>query len=138
LARRGAAVQPWDPPAGSARKPLTPPEGVSARDIVVLHQVLCSRDQPGRDLRRLVSLLPAHTRLALCEPASYGRLGRWLAGHLSGTPGRRVLGTDPAKLASMCLCAGLSSLHQTWPQGLRSLVLITGKVHPVAARLWEG
>lgn len=147
LVRVGHAVtQRRDPEAGNAagdvgedavaRESLfdAPPVGLERYDALVLVQVLGRRSEPLEDLVRLVRAARPGALVVLAEQAAWGRGGRWL-GRLAGRLLGRPLVTDASELGALCLNAGLTDLRQTWPQGLRSLVLTTGRVHALARTL---
>jgi hypothetical protein len=100
-------------------------------DAVVLMQVLGRRSDPGQDLARLVRAARPRALVILVEQAAWGRGGLWLVRMVGRVLGRSLI-TDATELSALCLNAGLTDLRQTWPQGLRSLVLTTGRVHALA------
>ncbi len=95
---------------------------------------LARREDPLGDLRRLVGASRPGALVLLVEQAAYGRGGLWL-GRLVGRMLGRPLLVDASELGALCLNAGLTDLRQTWPQGLRSLVLTRGRAHPMARLL---
>lgn len=111
-----------------------PAGGLEAYDALVLVRVLGRRSDPQQDLIHLVRAAQPGGRLILVEQAAWGSGGRFV-GRLMGRLLGRPLVTDATELGALCLNAGLSGLRQTWPQGLRSLVLTTGRVHPLARAL---
>jgi len=103
-------------------------------DALVLMQVVGRRSEAPEDLARLVRAARPGAFVVLVEQAAWGRGGLWfvrMMGRLLGRP----LVTDATELSALCLNAGLTGLRQTWPQGLRSLVLTTGRVHALARTL---
>jgi hypothetical protein len=120
----------------AAGKPLfeAPPAGLAPFDALVLVQVLGRRPEPLVDLARLVRAARPGALVVLAEQAAWGSGGQWL-GRLAGRLLGRPLVTDASELGALCLNAGLGDLRQTWPQGLRSLVLTTGRVHALARTL---
>jgi hypothetical protein len=132
----GRAQADGDGSGDGAQGPLftAPPGGLETYDALVLVQVVGRRDQPLQDLRRLVRAGRSGARVLLVEQAAWGPGGQWL-GRLAGRIFGRPLVTDAAELASLCLNAGLRDVRQTWPQGLRSLVLTAGRIHPLSRAL---
>lgn len=111
-----------------------PPVALERYDALVLVRVLGRRSDPLEDLARLVRAARPGGLVVLAEQAAWGRGGRWL-GQLAGRLLGRPLVADASELGALCLNAGLTDLRQTWPQGLRSLVLTTGRVHALARTL---
>ncbi len=143
LRRAGHTVVHWQTDAsdaaaadpGSHCAPLDrPPEGLADLQALVLVGVLTGREDPQADLRRLVRLTRPGAQVFVAEPAAYNRRGRVLS-RLLGRFLHHPLTTDSQELGAICLAAGLTGLRQVWPQGLRSLVLTEGRVHPLSPRL---
>lgn len=123
-----------EPGAASGSLFDAPVGGLEPFDALVLLQVLRRRPDLQQDLARLVQSARPGAQLILVEQAAWGSGGRWI-GALLGRLFGRPLVTDATELGALCLNAGLCGLRQTWPQGLRSLVLTTGRVHPLAREL---
>jgi len=122
-----------DVTAGTSLFDETPP-GLERYDALVLVRGLGRRSDPLGDLTRLVRAARPGALVVLVEQAAWGRGGQWfgrLASRLLGRP----LVSDASELGALCLNAGLRDLRQTWPQGLRSLVLTMGRVHALARTL---
>ena len=111
-----------------------PPEDLASYAALVLVNVLGRRADPLSDLQRLVKGGQPGGLVLIAEQAAWGSTGRFL-GRLLGRLARRSLWMDPTTLGAICLSAGLTELRQTWPQGLRSLVLVRGRIHPLAGDL---
>jgi len=111
-----------------------PPAGLERYDALVLVQVLGRRSEPLEDLVRLVRAARPGALVVLADQAAWGRGGRWI-GRLAGRLLGRPLVSDASEVGALCINAGLTELRQTWPQGLRSLVLTTGRVHGLTRTL---
>jgi SAM-dependent methyltransferase len=136
LAKAGHAVTLWQTGGQPGGGPLfdAGTAEIERYDVLVLVQVLGRRPEPLEDLRHLVRAARPGGLVVLAESAAWGRGGRWL-GRLVGRLLGRPLVSDASELGALCLNAGLTELRQTWPQGLRSLVLTTGRVHALARLL---
>ncbi|MFH2008809.1 MAG: hypothetical protein ABI333_19635 [bacterium] len=149
LRRAGHAVTLWTlggagEAAAALKAPLTwrstlehPPPALDRYEALVLVNVLGRRVDPQGDLRRLVREARPGALVLAAEQAAFGQGGRMLSRWFGRLLGRTLL-MEPSELAAVFLNAGLSGLRQSWPQGLRSLVLIRGRVHRLARVLDPG
>jgi hypothetical protein len=132
LRRAGHEVATWDAPGPVLPESLR--DGWAQADLLVLSGLLGGARIAPDDLRPLLAAARPGARVLLAEPSSPTPLGLRI-GRLVGRILRRPLLVDPSDLAALGLRAGLADLDLTWPQGVRSLVLLSGRVHPLASTL---
>jgi len=130
----GTGGAPSPEPPSAWRSTLESPPPLDRYEALVLVNALGRRSDPLGDLRRLVRGAKPGALVLVAEQAAFGRGGRLLTKWFGRLLGRTLL-MEPSELAAVFLNAGLTGLQQSWPQGLRSLVLTRGRAHPLAAAL---
>ncbi len=133
LTKAGHNVRQW-PGEKIASLFHAPAAELQPYEALVLVQVVGRRGEPLEDLSALVRAVRPRALVIVAEQAAWGRGGLWF-GRLLGRLLGRPLVTDASELAALCLNAGLTGIRQTWPQGLRSLVLTLGRAHALARTL---
>lgn len=134
-ALRAAGHVVREAPARDARQALeAPAEELETMDALLLVNCFREPEESREELRALVRRARPGALVLLVESAAWGPGGRLLARALRRLFGRPVV-AGPSRLAALCLNVGLREIRQTWPQGLRSLILTRGTVHPQAPRL---
>jgi hypothetical protein len=112
----------------------SPPTAWAEADVLVAVGLVSGCPEPLALLRTLVVAARPGARVLLAEPSAYGWFGL-LVGRLLGRLLHRPLLVDPSALAGCALGSGLTDLELSWPQGVRELVLVSGRVHPLARQL---